>query len=629
MMYSVHTASRVGSRVTRQLYKRGGQIRGLSSASDVIVVPHDDMRGKYNQIERLPIPDFDETMARYKLGVDAMASLDGEMDGETRENDFKLMQDFIDTGKGKELWEAVVKIDQSNAEKGSYPHSYIESHWDDMYLGGRWSLPINSNPFYLLRGSKTCDAPSSYSNTGSIVSSMLRWGRKVRDYGLEADGGCMSSFPYMVGGCRVPGVGRDELRMNPNWGHIVVCFNNAFFRIEAACKATGRVYDGAYFSSKLKEIVERGEGGDEAFMGYGTGLGRDEWASLRGKAEGGDELSKSSIDCIDSAALVVCLDKEDRGMTEDMESERMLHGEDGGNRWYDKHCLVRLGSGRIGYNFEHSFSDGMVWNRMIEEVMDDVRGEGEGKVFKRLEEGIGGEEGGVERLEWGFGAEVEEELRKAKAEVEGNCGGCESSFLDFDMFGKGEIKKWKVSPDAALQMSYQLAYSHLHPSSPPVTYESCATRSFFRGRTETIRSLSVASASFVQTMREQGSSREARRDAFVKACGRHIELAKEAKGGMGVDRIFLAMRKAGGHPFFETETFKKSANFVLSTSNVTSTYLDRFGFGAVTGEGYGLGYLVHEDNVPINITAFGGGGTNTRAMKKAIKGGMVEIKDLF
>ena len=104
-----------------------------------------------------------------------------------------------------------IQIDQSNAEKGCYPHSYIESHWDDMYLGGRWSLPINSNPFYLLRGSKTCDAPNSYSNTGSIVSSMLRWGRKVRDYGLEVDGGCMSSFPYMVGGSRVPGVGRDEV----------------------------------------------------------------------------------------------------------------------------------------------------------------------------------------------------------------------------------------------------------------------------------------------------------------------------------------------------------------------------------------------------------------------------------
>ncbi|GMI03989.1 hypothetical protein TrRE_jg8522, partial [Triparma retinervis] len=238
-------------------------------------------------------------MARFKLGVDAMVSLDGQMDSDKVENDLKLMEDFVESGRGKELWDAVVKLDERNAEKGDYPHSYIESHWDDM------------------------------------------------------------------------------------------------------------VYDGAYFESKFKEIVERGEGEDEAFMGYGTGLGRDEWAELRGKAEAGDEVSKSSLKCIDEAAFVVCLDKEDRGMTEDAESEMMLHGENGGNRWYDKHCLVRLGSGKIGYNFEHSFSDGMVWNRMIEEVMDDVRGEGEVKVFKRLEAGIGGGGGGVERLEWGFGGDVQ------------------------------------------------------------------------------------------------------------------------------------------------------------------------------------------------------------------------------
>lgn len=36
------------------------------------------------------------------------------------------------------------------ARKG-YPHSYIEKLWDDMYLEGRWSLPINSNPYLALK----------------------------------------------------------------------------------------------------------------------------------------------------------------------------------------------------------------------------------------------------------------------------------------------------------------------------------------------------------------------------------------------------------------------------------------------------------------------------------------------
>ena len=34
---------------------------------------------------------------------------------------------------------------------GAYPHSYIEPFWDDMYLAGPWPLPVNVNPFYLLR----------------------------------------------------------------------------------------------------------------------------------------------------------------------------------------------------------------------------------------------------------------------------------------------------------------------------------------------------------------------------------------------------------------------------------------------------------------------------------------------
>jgi len=44
-------------------------------------------------------------------------------------------------------------------------------------------------------------------------------------------------------------------------------------------------------------------------------------------------------------------------------------------------------------------------------------------------------------------------------------------------------------------------------------------------------------------MREGRGGKEGNREAFQRACGRHIELAKSAKGGLGVDRILLAMRK--------------------------------------------------------------------------------------
>jgi len=113
-------------------------------------------------------------------------------------------------------------------------------------------------------------------------------------------------------------------------------------------------YPPSPLSLRFKEIVENGGGKDEGFIGYGSGLGRDEWAGVRGMVEGSDSLSRSSLECIDNAALIVCLDEE-TGMDGDEESRAMLHGErgGGGNRWYDKHCLVRMGSGKIGINFEH------------------------------------------------------------------------------------------------------------------------------------------------------------------------------------------------------------------------------------------------------------------------------------
>lgn len=41
-------------------------------------------------------------------------------------------------------------VDKDVAHKG-YPHNYIEKLWDNMYLEGRWSLPINSNPYLALK----------------------------------------------------------------------------------------------------------------------------------------------------------------------------------------------------------------------------------------------------------------------------------------------------------------------------------------------------------------------------------------------------------------------------------------------------------------------------------------------
>ena len=110
-----------------------------------------------------------------------------------------------------------------------------------MYFGGRWEIPINSNPFYILNG-----APDSSSHlnaqlprAAAFVTSSLNWWRKIKTGacvqrvvhsslkssiagGLEPDNGDMSQYPLQFGSGRVAKKGRDELISDLSSGHIIV-----------------------------------------------------------------------------------------------------------------------------------------------------------------------------------------------------------------------------------------------------------------------------------------------------------------------------------------------------------------------------------------------------------------------
>ena len=68
-----------------------------------------------------------------------------------------------------------------------------------------------------------------------------------------------------------------------------------------------------------------------------------------------------------------------------------------------------------------------------------------------------------------------------------------------DSFGKGLIKKCKLSPDSFIQMALQLAYFR-DIGRHHLTYEASMTRLFKEGRTETVRACSIESTEFVKTM---------------------------------------------------------------------------------------------------------------------------------
>lgn len=68
---------------------------------------------------------------------------------------------------------------------------------------------------------------------------------------------------------------------------------------------------------------------------------------------------------------------------------------------------------------------------------------------------------------------------------------------DHAKWGKGLIKRCKISPDAFVQIALQLAY-YKEANCFAQTYEASMTRLYLNGRTETVRSLSQEMVDFVE-----------------------------------------------------------------------------------------------------------------------------------
>ena len=118
-------------------------------------------------------------------------------------------------------------------------------------------------------------------------------------------------------------------------------------------------------------------------------------------------------------------------------------------------------------------------------------------------------------------------------------------------YGKGLIKKNCLSPDAFIQMAYQLAYYKVH-GTMALTYEACMTRMFRNGRTETVRVLSAESVNFVKSMlggntednnrlSKEDISNATKLELLQKACAKHQDSYIDAMCGRGVERHIFAM----------------------------------------------------------------------------------------
>lgn len=580
---------------------------------------------EYN-LPRLPVPQLGDTIERY---LETIRPLVSESDWAAHA---ELAAAFEDA-EGRALQELLLKRELAQAMGKAYPFSYIEADWDKMYLGGRYESPINVNPAYGIVDETDGNLQGMVPRTAAFVRSAAKWWEKVKRSELEQDKNqCMFSFARMFGTAKVPKPERDVLVSSPLSSHIVVLKGTQFYKLEILSPDGKQLVSQAALEERLQEILNATDKAphDDLDISTLSAENRDEWARIRDDLVAYDPVNEQSLSTIDSALFVLVLEERSPSDTKDR-MEIALHGK-GRGRWFDKVQVAVQTDGHLTVNFEHSFSDGTSWNRWIHEVWHDMRGTSSGFApLAELPEFVGAAK--PAKLAWKLSNALVDDVKKAEQHFAAFAGNLQSEFLPYTNFAKNECKKWKLSPDGVAQMALQLAFVRAH-GTVAATYESCSTRGFLHGRTETIRSLTPAAAAFANAVVSGQASTETQRELFVTAVNRHVEMAKMAQKGLGVDRHLTALASIASDVGIESAFLKSpvraaSTNFQISSSNVTTPFLQYFNFGAVVPDGYGVGYLLHSDTINVSLTNFKDSSvTDGAKYKQAIKESLDTIKAL-
>lgn len=206
------------------------------------------------------------------------------------------------------------------------------------------------------------------------------------------------------------------------------------------------------------------------------------------------------------------------------------------------------------------------------------------------------------------------DIKDALASYRSTVNSLEMHALIYPEMNKGFCKNHKVSPDAIMQLGFQLAYVKQHGCYVG-TYESCSTAAFRHGRTETVRPCTMDTKAFCDSIVRSTSTATAlnktqQRDLIVKCSETHGRLIKEAAMGNGFDRHLFGLKhiaqlnKIPLDPIYEHDAYRKINCNILSSSTLTSNGLYAGGFGPVEPNGYGIGYNIQEEFLGTIVTNY-------------------------
>ncbi|CAI5674225.1 unnamed protein product [Oreochromis niloticus] len=506
-----------------------------------------------SSLPHLPVPAIQDTVSRYLESVRPLLT----------DLEFKRMTDLaneFESNLGNRL-QRYLKL------KALWATNYVSDWWEEyVYLRSRGPIMVNSN-YYGMDFLYVTPTSVQAARAGNTITALLLYRRKVNREELKPSRVPGTVIPLCAAQCermfnttRTPGVETDVLQHWLDSEFVAVYHRGRYFRLWVY--RAGRLLSPREIEYQIQRILD------------------DPSPALPG--------------------------------------EEKLGALTAGDRWFDKSfSVVIYKNGKSGLNAEHSWADAPTVAHLWEYTLatDAFQlgytedGHCKGEVEPSLPQ--------PQRLVWNIPAEVQAQVSSSLAVAQALADDVDCHVFPFREFGKGRIKKCRISPDAFIQISLQLAY-YRDRSGFCLTYEASMTRLFREGRTETVRSCSNESCAFIKAL-ESGETEEECRRLFQLASEKHQNLYRMAMTGAGIDRHLFCLYVVSKYLGVESPFLKEvlSEPWRLSTSQTPVQQMNLFdlknhpdfislggGFGPVADDGYGVSYIiVGEDMVNFHVSS--------------------------
>lgn len=410
----------------------------------------------------------------------------------------------------------------------------------------------------------------------------------------------MNQFRYLFNACRIPAMPSDYVATFPaeeNF-HVCVMRMNKIWSFDT--RIDGRLMTVEEIEVQLRRIIEQSPSSPAPPLGALTAADRDSWSSARPLLLSAHPSHPELLKILESSAFMVCLDNTNP-VTRAEVARGCWHG-DGQNRWFDKSFqLIAFANGKTGFNGEHSMMDATPTARMCDYICERLLSAEFGDLLSIDDKSVPQ----PRPLEFHPPASLIMSIATSLDSFTRAVSRHDLHVVRYTRYGKDLPKQHKMSPDAFVQMAFQLAYYRAY-GTWVATYESAGMRRYLWGRTETCRSVTTESVDLIHGWNAAGPASE-KAKLLRAACNAQSKYMVDCLNGKGVDRYLLGLRlmvhKDEHVPaLYADPAYALSSHWTMSTSQIPSEYFDGYGWGEVVPDGFGLAYMVRERSIHVNVT---------------------------